>query len=149
MGGNSCDNLMLKLKRVHLATRRAFDEALHDFRLTGPQAEILRQVWQLDGIELRVLQERLGITSATLTGICDGLVERELLERRQSPEDARVKQLFLTAHGQALNHELALIAEQTEARLLEGFSSAERALLADWLERMVSNIGAPHADSCS
>jgi DNA-binding MarR family transcriptional regulator len=95
------------------------------------------------------LQERLGITSATLTGIVDGLVERELVERQLSVDDARVKQLFLTERGEALSAELLRTGQGVEARLLDGFSVAEQALLRDWLRRMAHNVGAPHIDTCS
>lgn len=140
------NNLLLLLKRLHLGTRRAFDEAFAAYGLTGPQVEILRQVWQCEGLEQRVLQERLGVTSATLTGIIDGLVERELAERRLSPDDARVKQLFLTPQGQAVGAELAGIMSTVETRLVQGFSAAEQALMRDWLSRMVQNLGTCNGD---
>ena len=79
-----------------------------------------------------------------LTGIIDGLVERELAERRLSPDDARVKQLFLTPRGQAVGAELAGIMQAVEDRLVQGFTAAEQALLRDWLRRMVQNL-----DTCS
>ncbi len=135
------ENLLLLLKRLHLSTRRAFDEAFVAYGVTGPQVEILRQIWQCAGLEQRVLQERLGITSATLTGIIDGLVDRELAERRLSPEDARVKQLFLTPQGEAVGAELATIMRGVEDRLVQGFSATEQALMRDWLSRMVQNLG--------
>lgn len=137
-------NVLLLIKRLHLGTRRAFDEALTTYGVTGPQAEILRHVWQCAGLEQRILQERLGITAATLTGIVDGLVERELIERRLSPEDARVKQLFLTTQGHAVGAELASVMQEIERRMVAGFSAAEQALLRDWLQRMVHNLGTCH-----
>jgi MarR family transcriptional regulator, transcriptional regulator for hemolysin len=89
-----------------------------------------------------VLQEGLGVTSPTLTGVVDTLVERRLVERRLSPEDARVRQLFLLADGRALEQEMGSAIERVQARLLEGFSGAEQALLRDWLRRMALNLGA-------
>jgi DNA-binding MarR family transcriptional regulator len=142
------DNLPLLVKRVHLAIRRAFDEALSAHGITGPQADVLRFVSFQAGVEQRAIQERLGITSATLTGIVDGLVERELVERRLSVEDARVKQLFLTPAGCALSKGLCGLVGEVEARLLEGFSAAERALLRDWLRRMAQNVGVGGAEGC-
>ena len=134
------------LKRLHLATRKAFDEALTKHGLTAAQFEILQHVWRQDGLEQRTLQERLGITSATLTGIVDGLVDRQLLIRRPSPEDARVKQLFLTDKGLALDTQVKAVLENVQERLLEGFSLAEIALLQDWMQRMIANMGEPSQD---
>lgn len=135
------------LRRVHLATRKAVDEELGCFELTAPQFEILKQLWEHDGLEQRALQERLGITSPTLTGIIDGLVERQYVERRISAEDARVKQLFLTERGRTMQVEMGTAVARAQARLLEGFSASEAALLADWLKRMARNMGAT-GDGC-
>jgi len=146
---HSCENLVSLIKRLHLSLRRVYDDAFAAQKITGPQANVLRHIWQQDGIELRTIQERLRITSATLTGIVDGLVERELVDRRQSGEDARVKQLFLTERGRLVSDELGTILPRLEHRLLEGFSSAEQALLRDWLERMGRNAETLMGDSCS
>lgn len=143
------DSPMMWLKRVHLATRRALDEELSKYELTAAQFEILRHLWQQDGLEQRALQERLGVTSATLTGIIDGLVERRQVERRQCPEDARVKQLFLTPQGRALRDEMAAAVARVQERLLAGFSSTEAALLKEWLRRMAANMCPSSAeDTC-
>jgi DNA-binding MarR family transcriptional regulator len=134
------------LKHVHLATRKAFDEAFAEYGLTGPQAEMIRHICYQEGIEQRTLQERLGITSPTLTGIVDGLVERDLVERRVSPDDARVKQLFATCKGRALGNTLPRTLAHVEDRMLEGFSAAERALFQDWLARVAANLHAADDD---
>jgi DNA-binding MarR family transcriptional regulator len=141
-------NPIFLLKRLHLATRKAFDEVLAKHGLTAAQFEILQHVWRQDGLEQRILQERLGITSATLTGIVDGLVDRQLLTRRLSPEDARVKQLFLTDKGVALDTQVKAVLGHVQERLLEGFSSAEIALLQDWMQRMIANMGEPSGGCC-
>jgi MarR family transcriptional regulator for hemolysin len=135
-------------KRIHLGARRAFDEALAEHGLTGPQAELIGQICMSDGIEQRAIQERLGITSPTLTGIVDGLVERELVERRVSPDDARVKQLFLTPHGREVGASLPLTQQQVAARVLSGFSTAECSLLKDWLGRVAANLDAHDDGPC-
>jgi DNA-binding MarR family transcriptional regulator len=129
------------LRRATLALQRAFHEELSNQELTGAQFEVLRNLWREDGLEQRTLQERLSVSSPTLTGVVDTLVERGLVERRLSPNDARVKQLFLTSNGCAVELPMGEAMARIEARLLEGFSSSERRLLADWLQRMASNIG--------
>jgi DNA-binding MarR family transcriptional regulator len=135
------DNPMFWLRRASLAMRKVVDDQLHIHGLTGAQFEVLRQLWEHDRLELRALQERLGITSPTLTGIVDGLVGRGLVERHISIEDARVKQLCLTAQGQSKNEQICEAIEQAHARLLAGFSPSEAMLLKDWLQRIVANAG--------
>src|SRR5688500_17338375 len=90
------------LRRATLAMHRAVHEELSSQQLTGAQFALLLNRWQQDGLEQLELQERLDVSSPTLTGVIDTLVERGLVERRLSPDDARVKQLFLTAGGCAV-----------------------------------------------
>jgi MarR family transcriptional regulator for hemolysin len=132
---------MFWLRRAMLAMHRAVQEELSRHDLTGAQFEVLRNLWRQDGMEQRTLQERLGVSSPTLTGVIDTLVERGLVERRQSPGDARVKQLFLTRGGCEVELPFADAMGRAEARLLQGFSPSERRLLADWLQRMAANMG--------
>jgi DNA-binding MarR family transcriptional regulator len=142
------DNPIFWLRRAALAMRKASDDELHRHDLTGAQSEVLQHLWRQDRLEQRTLQERLGVTSPTLTGIVDGLVERGLVERRLSPEDARVKVLYLTPQGQAMYEEICAAIQRVHTRLLAGFSPAEAALLKDWLQRIVVNSGVA-GDTCS
>ena len=138
-------NALYWLKRAYFAGKKAYDEALAEHGLTATQLEALRRVWQQDGVEQRELQAAMGVTSPTLTGVVDRLVEHGLLERRASLDDARVKALHLTEAGLAISDKLGAINERAEARLLRGFSAAEVALLQQWLERMAHNSDA-HED---
>jgi len=141
------DNPIFWLRRASLAMRKVVDDELHSHGLTGAQFEVLRQLWQHDRLEMRTLQQRLGITSPTLTGIVDGLVGRDMVERRLSPEDARVRQLFLTPQGQSMHEAICTAIELAHLRLLAGFSPAEATLLKDWLQRIVANAGVV-SDAC-
>lgn len=140
---------MFWLKRAYLAARKAMDEGLQEHNLTGSQFEVLQQVLLQDGIEQRSLQDRLKISSATLTGLVDGLVSRDLVRRELKAGDARVKQLFVTPQGLAINTAIGQKAIVIEQQLLAGFSAAERVLLREWLQRMTTNLGAVHDDACS
>jgi MarR family transcriptional regulator, organic hydroperoxide resistance regulator len=135
------------LKQAYFAGKKAYDEALAEHGLTATQLEVLRRIWQQDGIEQRALQTAMRVTSPTLTGVVDRLVEHGLLERRPSPDDARVKTLHLTDAGLGISDKLGAINEQAEARLLRGFTAAEVALLQQWLERMAHN--SDNLDNCS
>lgn len=141
------DSPVFWLRRAALALRKAHEEEMHVYDLTGAQFEVLRHLWQQDGLEQRVLQEHLGVTSPTLTGIVDGLVARGLVERCLSPDDARVKLLFLTDAGRAVQCKVGEAMQRVQARLLAGFTSAEAALMHDWLRRVAHNLGVA-GDSC-
>lgn len=116
------------------------EESLQPLGLTAAQFDVMQQLLHEDGLEHRMLQERLSISSPTLTNIIDGMVERGLVERRMSPEDARVKQLFLTAKAHELHDSMREAGEQFVARMFAGFSRNEIGLFLDWLERMTRNL---------
>lgn len=129
-----------RLKRTYLAMRRAMDESLQPIGLTAAQFDVMQQLLHEDGLEHRVLQERLGIASPTLTNIVDGMVERALVERRMSQADARVKQLFLTEKAHELHDQLHLAGEQFVAQMFAGFSPHEVGMFLDWLDRLTANL---------
>jgi DNA-binding MarR family transcriptional regulator len=141
------DSPIFWLRRAALALRKAHDEEMHAHDLSNAQFEVLRHLWERDGLEQRQLQDRLGVSSPTLTGIVDGLAARGLLERRLSSDDARVKLLFLTAAGRAMECQVEAAMVRVQSRLLAGFSASESALMHDWLRRIAQNMGVS-GDTC-
>jgi len=135
------DSPIFWLRRAALALRKAHEEEMRAHDLSGAQFEVLRHLWEQDGLAQRQLQDRLGVSSPTLTGIVDGLSARGLLERRQCPADARVKLLFLMPAGRALESQVEAAMARVQARLLAGFSASEAALMHDWLRRIAHNLG--------
>jgi DNA-binding MarR family transcriptional regulator len=65
------------------------------------------------------IAERLGISPAAISRALDGLVRQELLERRESEHDRRVRLLAVTPAGRALADELRALRRNQ----IEGFVS--------------------------
>ncbi len=129
------------LKKAHLAAQKTLEETLSHFNLTRAQWDVLRQLWNQDGLSQRAIQESMGIESATLTGIVDGLVKRGLLTRQLSAGDARVKELYLTQEGRELGQRrIAEVVTPVNVRLTAGFSPAEVEMLRGYLSRLISNL---------
>ncbi|MDB5060152.1 MAG: hypothetical protein JWO59_3624 [Chloroflexi bacterium] len=95
-----------------------------------------------DGLEQRVLHERLGVTSPTLTGVIDGLVRLRYVERKLCPGDARVKQLFLTAEGRTLSSGILEQIALYQSWLLDDFTLEEIAQLHTLLQRITLKLEA-------
>src|SRR4051794_7284853 len=130
------------LKRAHQATRKALDDGLACYDLTSAQLDVLICLHSRGEVEQRDLQASLGVTSATLTRLLDGMVARALVERRPSAADARVNLIATTAKGRALLGELLAQEEAAfVARFAAGFSAAELTLLTNWLNRIALNMG--------
>lgn len=124
--------------------RKCMEEYMQQLGLTAAHFDIIQQLLHENGLEHRVLQERLAIASPTLTNIVDGLVERGLVSRHISPDDARVKQLFLTPKAHELHDQLGEAGEQFLAVMFEGFSTREIALFQEWLEQITHNFERHH-----
>ena len=129
------------LKRTYIAMRNAFDDELKQYNLSTSQFEILGYLYQTQGWEQKKLQKCSGVRAATLTGLLDKLEERDLLARLPAADDARAKIVKLTPEGEQLASQLIDVMHQFEGHILAGFSSAERELLVDWLQRIAYNLG--------
>jgi DNA-binding MarR family transcriptional regulator len=128
------------LRRVLLANRRALGDACADLGISDAQVDVLMRLWHADGLEQRMLQESMRVSSATCTGVTDSLVANDLVRREVSPDDARVKRLYLTEKGRALESRMGDRVMAVQEQLLDGFTPAERLMLRDWLERMLANL---------
>jgi DNA-binding MarR family transcriptional regulator len=135
------ENPVFWIKRAYLSMHKYLDEYLQEYEITAAQLDVLMYLWHEDGMEHRVLMERLGVSSPSLTSVIDVMVERGYVERRVSPDDARVKQIFMTPRGWELSSLLAEKIPDINAQLLATFSSTESMLFVDWLKKVSKNMG--------
>lgn len=98
-------------------------------------------LWRLEpGAELpmRALAESLYCDASYVTDLVDRLEERDLIERRSSSEDRRVKLIALTAEGEKLRERaLKMLYEPPEE--LTGLEPAELDELARLLGKAVAD----------
>jgi len=139
---------ILNIKRIYLLMRKALDERLDRYDLSTSQFEILGYLYKPGSLEQQKLQHCTGITPATLTGLLEKLEARGFIVRQSSPEDSRAKFVTLTTPGRELFTDLIDVVHQFENDMLAGFSSAERALLGDWLQRLAVNLGDTNYGDC-
>lgn len=139
---------ILWLKRTYITMRNALDDELSDYNLTTSQLEILGYLYQFDGMEQKQLQHCSGIRSATLTGLLDKLERRGYVVRQSSTEDGRAKIVRLTDEAKQVFGELMNVMHDVEERMMQGFSSAEQAVLVDWMQRIATNLGDTGRGDC-
>ena len=80
----------------------------------------------LAGAQVRQLRDRLGLDSGYLSRLLRRLEKEGLVRTGRSPEDARVRQLELTASGRRELRTLDLLSDRAAASILEPLSSAQR-----------------------
>lgn len=130
------------LKRADQATRKAMDEGLAPYGLTSAQLDVVLYLDLHGERAQRDLQAALGVTSATLTRLLDGMEARGLVARRPHEGDARVKCVAITERACEV---LGALHDREEgaflARFGAGFSGTELATLTGWLNRIAANMG--------
>ena len=88
---------------------------------------------RIDGsISMRELATRLGGHASNATGIADRLAARGLVERREDPDDRRVKRVDLTPEGAATRHRLTACMESARTPFAR-LSPAQRRQLHELL----------------
>ncbi|MBD0786215.1 MarR family transcriptional regulator [Vibrio sp. Y2-5] len=84
------------------AVVRAYRPLLDALDLTYAQYLVMMVLWQTNGINVKILGERLHLDSGTLTPLLKRLESKGIVVRKRGQSDERVRELFLTDEGFAL-----------------------------------------------
>ena len=93
--------------------------------VTASQAMVLNFLGEEDRISSRHLGQKLGITSATMTGILDRLEKMALVERQSHPDDRRAILICLSDQGRQIATEINSIMVTANKAFLNRFSSRQ------------------------
>lgn len=127
------------LTRSHQQISRREREALAPFNLTTAQFDILSHLSRNPGLSQQALAERLLVTKGNICGLIDRLEIAGLVERRDTPQDRRSYQLFLTPNGEKLFMQAAPVLEQELTVIFSELSGDELASLSALLYRLEKN----------
>ena len=116
------------------------DQKLAKYGLTTSQVGVLAQLWNIDGLTQKEIQQKLQIRAASLTGIVDSLVEKGWVVRKNDMKDARVKRLYITSEGKSLEKVCLEVVAEMENTLKNGFSKEEMSLMVSWMKRIHGNL---------
>ncbi len=119
--------------------RARVDRSLQSVGLRLGQYQVLRHLWEQDGLTPREIAERLDVEMPTVTRTVQRMVRDGLAQRQAHPADARSVRIYLTKRGQDLRAALASIVEEETERSLRGFSPQERVTFVRMLERIAEN----------
>lgn len=127
--------LMLQLFRTRMTFRRTVQQALKKMEagITFEMLQVLRCLWEEQGISQQVLAERIAKGKAALSNLIMNLEKKNYVCRQEDESDRRNKRVFLTAEG-------AVFYERINATLDDIYASAGMALGAEKTGRMVSDL---------
>lgn len=134
--------IITRIGRIRKALKREFELRAAPLEITSSQLQVLRRLWQGDGITTSDLTCDCASDGGTVTGILDRLERKELIRRERSQADRRVVQIWLTDAGRALQKPLTHIIEEINETALIGLEEAEQEQLIEMLEKVAHNLDA-------
>jgi MarR family transcriptional regulator for hemolysin len=105
--------------------RNLVDERLKTSNQTQPRWRVLSWAELLPGIKQTELAERMNISGPTLVRILDSLESQGMIERRESSDDRRVKEIHLTERGKPVCDQIDAEVSEIRDAVLEGVTEQE------------------------
>jgi DNA-binding MarR family transcriptional regulator len=124
------------------ALRSRFDGVLRRHGLRLGQYQLLRALWERDGLTPRELAEHAGVEMPTVTRTVQRMVRDGLVRREAHPSDARSVRILLDPKGRALQSAADDLKRAVVQGALEGIEGEERSRLIATLDRMLANLNA-------
>jgi MarR family transcriptional regulator for hemolysin len=120
--------------------RNLLDERLKVTDQTQPRWRVLAWAQMLPGIKQADLAERMGISSPTLVRLLDNLEEQNMIERRESSGDRRIKRIYLTKDAEPLVRGIAAEVKRIGDALLQDITADELRSCLDVLRRIRARV---------
>ena len=110
--------------------------------VTGTNARIIQFLAEHpnDVLYQKDIEKAFGITRSTASRVLSLMEEKNQIQRRGVHHDARLKQVTLTDHSLAISQAMREAFEETDERLVRGFTEAEKEQLMQFLKRMQNNL---------
>jgi len=123
---------------LSVAHRRLHAAIVHDGDgQTAARAGLLMALSPERGTPMAQLGQALDLGAPGISNLVERAVRAKLIERVPDPADGRAWMIALTKTGLAKRKEAIEGARVLNARLCEGFSDDELAVVARWLEAVV------------
>lgn len=126
------------LHRAGQYAEELFARSIGDLGLTARQFVVLSVVDGLEDPSQTSLCEISGIDRSTLADIVRRLVQRGLLSRRRTRQDARMYAVRITPEGKKVLERAIPIAREVDSLLLEALSPLQRQEFESNLQKLVA-----------
>ncbi len=124
-------------RRMQQIAVAIFMEECKAFDLTPVQYAALVAIQTHPGIDATRLSAVIAFDRSTLGSVIERIETKGLIERRSSPDDKRVKLLYVTRSGAALLREIVPAVDRAQARMLQPLKAADRKTLVALLSQLV------------
>jgi len=124
-------------RRMQQIAVALFVEECRAFALTPVQYAALVAIHTHPGIDATRLSAVIAFDRSTLGNVIERLEAKKLVERKPSPQDKRVKLLYLTRAGATVLGDIMPSVDRAQARMLQPLKAADRKALKALLSRLV------------
>jgi MarR family transcriptional regulator, lower aerobic nicotinate degradation pathway regulator len=124
-------------RRMQQIAVAIFVEECRAYELTPVQYAALVAIQTHPGIDATRLSAVIAFDRSTLGNVIERLEAKQLIERKPSREDRRVKLLYLTRAGVALLRDIMPSVDRAQARMLQPLKPADRMTLMALLTQLV------------
>ncbi|HEY3032313.1 MAG TPA: MarR family transcriptional regulator [Bradyrhizobium sp.] len=124
-------------RRMQQIAVAIFVEECRAYDLTPVQYAALVAIGTHPGIDATRLSAVIAFDRSTLGNVIERLEAKQLIERKPSREDRRVKLLYLTRAGVALLRDIMPSVDRAQARMLQPLKPADRRTLMALLTQLV------------
>lgn len=128
------------VRKAHRSFVSVLAERLTPYGIAVSEWTVLRMLWLADDITQVELAARMHLQKSSLTSTLKNLETKQLITRKQRPEDRRKSYLHLTSAGKILKVTLMPYGLANNQRALAGFTPAETDQFRDFLERVITNL---------
>lgn len=104
------------------------------------QFPILLALWEQDGLTQKALLQMIDVEQATMANTLNRMERDGLIVRKPHPDDARARNIFLTAKAQDKKNDAYAIASRINSGALSGFSEKETETFLSYLRRIVETM---------
>jgi MarR family transcriptional regulator, lower aerobic nicotinate degradation pathway regulator len=124
-------------RRMQQIAVAIFMEECRAFDLTPVQYAALVAIQTHPGIDATRLSAVIAFDRSTLGSVIERIESKGLVERKPSPDDRRIKLLYLTRSGAALLRDIVPAVDRAQARMLQPLQPADCKTLLALLGQLV------------
>lgn len=125
------------IRRLHQLHCSLFLEETREFNITPVQYSLMTALDQRGELDQNSLALEIGLERTSVAEVVPRLQERGLLERRQSPDDGRVRLVRLTRKGRSLLVKMEPAVQRAHDRTIDQVPKTERDAFLLQLIRLV------------
>ena len=125
------------LRRAHQRASSIFQTTIGDPNITPTQYSSMVKLNEYTELSQNLLGRLVGMDKATMQGVVRRLKERQLVDSRPDPGDARRTLLSLTTEGQRLVNKLVINGPAVSRETLKPLTPPEQRQLIELLSKLI------------